>query len=406
MHRQRIWKILSPAFVAALLLVGGQSGSGDAATSAPAQNSSAPVSAYVKARDLGIHLGQLPTGRYDAITDVPGVLVGQITHNEGSGKLVPGKGPFRTGLTAIVPRRDVWHKKVIAAAWAFNGNGEMTGTWWVNESGFLEVPIVLTDTLNVGKVDDGVVSWMIKQYPEIGITDDVPLPVVAECDDSFLNDIQGRRNSQADVARALDDATSGPVAQGAVGAGTGMIAYSFKGGIGTASRVLPARAGGYTVGVLVNDNAEARSQLAIAGVPVGQEITDLEPKSGRPGDGSIIIVVATNAPLMHDALVRLAHHVFLGWARTGAVSRTGSGDLVIAFSTANVVPHYPKALTYSLTAMDLYRATPVFQGAVEATEEAVVNALLAAQTTVGRDGDTVYALPHDRLVQLMHRYGR
>ncbi|HLW38541.1 MAG TPA: P1 family peptidase, partial [Candidatus Eremiobacteraceae bacterium] len=232
---------------------------------------------FSKAPALGIHLGTLPHGTYDAITDVPGVLVGQLTHIEGSGKLIPGIGPVRTGVTAIIPRRDVWHRKVFAAAWAFNGNGEMTGISWVNESGFLEVPIVLTDSLNVGRVDDGVVSWMVKHYPQVGITDDVPLPVVAECDDSFLNDIQGRHDSPQDVISALDSAAGGPVAQGGVGAGTGMIAYEFKGGIGSASRVLPAKDGGYTVGVLVNDNAEARFNLAIAGVPIGQNIKDLLP---------------------------------------------------------------------------------------------------------------------------------
>jgi len=397
-----LWLIAFSAAVFAAVVEHELSARADA-TVAPAGARSGPFS---KAPALGIHLGLLEHGKYDAITDVPGVLVGQVTQIEGSGKLIPGKGPVRTGVTAIIPRHDVWHRKVEAAAWPFNGNGEMTGTAWVNESGFLEVPIVLTNSLNVGRVDDGVVSWMIRQYPAIGITDDVPLPVVAECDDDFLNDIQGRHSSPQDVINALDSAASGPVAQGGVGAGTGMISYLFKGGIGTASRVVSAKDGGYTVGVLVNNNAEARQNLTIGGVPVGQNIKGFLPASGTPGEGSIIFVIATNAPLLHDSLLRLAHHAALGWARTGAISRTGSGDLVIAFSTANTVPHYPQAATYPVTAMDLYHMNPLFQATVEATEEAVVNSLLAGQTMVGRDNNKVYGLPHDRLLQIMHRYGR
>ena len=361
---------------------------------------------YAKAPALGIKVGALAHGKYDAITDVPGVLVGQVTRIESAGNLVPGKGPVRAGVTAIIPRTDVWHRKVFAAAWPFNGNGEMTGTAWVAESGFLEVPIVLTDTLNVGRVDDGVVSWMIQHYPQVGIQDDVPLPVVAECDDSCLNDIQGRHASPQDVIDALNSARSGPVQQGGVGAGTGIIAYSFKGGIGTASRVVSAADGGYTVGVLVNDNAERRSNLTVAGVPVGENIGDLQPTQGKRTEGSIIFVVATNAPLLPDALKRLAHHVVLGWGRTGATSRTGSGDLVIAFSTANVIPHYPEKLTYPVTAFDLYHMNALFDATIEATDEAVLNALLAGQTMVGRDGNKVYGLPHDRLLRIMHRYGR
>ncbi|MDQ6781392.1 MAG: P1 family peptidase [Candidatus Eremiobacteraeota bacterium] len=361
---------------------------------------------YVKASALGITVGSLAHGKYDAITDVPGVLVGQVTKIQGDGTLVPGKGPVRAGVTAIIPRTDVWHRKVFAATWPFNGNGEMTGTAWITESGFLEVPIVLTDSLNVGRVDDGVVSWMIQHYPQIGIQDDVPLPVVAECDDSFLNDIQGRHASPQDVIDALNRARGGPVSQGGVGAGTGMIAYSFKGGIGTASRVVSAADGGYTVGVLVNDNAERRSSFTVAGVPVGENIRDLQPTEGKRTEGSIIFVVATNAPLLPDALKRLARHVVLGWGRTGATSRTGSGDLVIAFSTANVIPHYPDQLTYPVTAFDLYHMNALFDATIEATDEAVLNALLAGQTMVGRDGNKVYGLPHDRLLRIMHRYGR
>jgi D-aminopeptidase len=361
---------------------------------------------YVKAPALGIHIGWLAPGRYDAITDVAGVRVGQVTHIEGNGKLIPGVGPVRTGVTAVIPRTDVWHRKVFAAAWALNGNGEMTGTTWVNEAGWMEVPILLTNSLSVGRVDDGVVSWMIKHNSDIGITDDVPLPVVAECDDEWLNDMQGRHATADDAVTALDSAVGGPVAQGGVGGGTGMISFEFKGGIGTASRVLSAREGGYTVGVLVNSNTARRRELTVDGVPVGANISDLMPKDGSKGNGSIIIVVATDAPLLHDQLLRLAKRAALGLGRTGATARTGSGDLIIAFSTANVVPHYPEARTFSATILDQYHINPVFDATEDATEEAVINALLAGQTMVGRDGDTVYGLPHDRLLQIMHRYGR
>jgi D-aminopeptidase len=360
---------------------------------------------YVKAPALGIHIGRLSPGRYDAITDVAGVRVGQVTHITGSGKLVPGVGPVRTGVTAVLPRTDVWHRKVFAAAWALNGNGEMTGTTWVNEAGWMEVPVLLTDTLSVGRVDDGVVSWYLKQYPDVGIGDDVPLPVVAECDDQFLNDQQGRHNTAADAVAALDAATGGPVAQGGVGGGTGMVSFEFKGGIGTASRVLSSRDGGYTTGVLVNTNTARRDELTIDGVPVGANIQDLQPREPRAGNGSIIIVIATDAPLVHDQLERLAKRAALGLARTGATARTGSGDLIIAFSTANVVAHYPSARTATITVLDQYHINPLFDATEDATEEAVINALLAGQTTVGRDGDTVYGLPHDRLLQIMHRYG-
>lgn len=379
-----------------------------AAVTAAATASGGPYATsgpYVKAPALGIHIGRLQPGRFDAITDVAGVRVGHVTHATGSGKLVPGIGPVRTGVTAVLPRTDVWHRKVFAAAWALNGNGEMTGTTWINEAGWMEVPVLLTDTLSVGRVDDGVVSWYLRQYPDVGIGDDVPLPVVAECDDSFLNDQQGRHNTAADAVAALDSAAGGPVAQGGVGAGTGMVSFEFKGGIGTASRVLTARDGGYTTGVLVNTNTARRDELTIAGVPVGANIQDLQPREPKAGDGSVIIVIATDAPLLHDQLERLAKRAALGLARTGATARTGSGDLIIAFSTANVVPHYPQARTTTVTVLDQYHINSLFDATEDATEEAVVNALLAGQTTVGRDGDTVYGLPHDRLLQIMHRYG-
>ncbi|HME81508.1 MAG TPA: P1 family peptidase [Candidatus Eremiobacteraceae bacterium] len=375
-----------------------------ASPAAPAFQASGP---YTKAPGMGIHIGTLPPGANDAITDVAGVRVGQVTHIEGQGRLAPGIGPIRTGVTAIIPRTDIWHKRMYAAAWPLNGNGEMTGSLWINESGWLEVPIVLTDTLSVGRVDDGVISWMIKQYPGIGNTEDVPLPVVAEVNDAFLNDQAGRHNTPADVMRALDEATSGPVAQGGVGAGTGAVALAFKGGIGTASRVVSVADGGYTVGVLVNINTYGRRQdFAIDGVPVGAEIKDLQPVEPHPTEGSIIMIVATDAPLLHDQLLEICKRAALGYARTGGDSREGSGDLILAFSTADVVPYGEKALTYTPTAFDRGNINPLFIATIEATDEAIVNALLSAQTMTGRDGNTVYALPHDRVLEIMRRYGR
>lgn len=376
-----------------------------AAASTVPTGSYASSGPYVKAPALGIHIGRLQPGKFDAITDVDGVRVGHVTHVSGSGKLVPGVGPVRTGVTAVVPRTDVWHRKVFAAAWALNGNGEMTGTTWINEAGWMEVPVLLTDTLSVGRVDDGVVSWYLKKYPGVGIDDDVPLPVVAECDDAFLNDQQGRHNTAADAVAALDAAVGGQVAQGGVGAGTGMVSFEFKGGIGTASRVLTERDGGYTTGVLVNTNTGRRAELTVEGAPVGANIQDLQPREPKAGDGSVIIVIATDAPLLHDQLERLAKRAALGLARTGATARTGSGDLIIAFSTANVVPHYPDARTMTVTVLDQYHINTLFDATEDATEEAVINALLAGQTTVGRDGNTVYGLPHDRLLQILRRYG-
>lgn len=362
---------------------------------------------FAKAPALGIHIGAVSHGRYDAITDVPGVRVGHVTHISGSGRLVPGVGPVRTGVTAIVPRTDVWHRKVFAAAWALNGNGEMTGTTWLNEAGWLEEPILLTDTLSVGRVYDGVETWMIRHYPRVGITDDEPIPVVMEIADDTLNDQQGRHDTAEDAVAALDAASGGPVQQGAVGAGTGAISFEFKGGIGTASRILSAQDGGYTVGVLVNaNNAARREDLIIDGVPVGLEIRDLLPKTPFDSGRSIDVIVATNAPLLHDELLRLCKRAFLGLARDGWTSHMGSGDIVIAFSTANVIPHYPQGRTFQATVMDVQHMNPVIYATEDAAQEALINALLAARTVVGRDFDTAFALPHDRLLKILHRYGR
>jgi D-aminopeptidase len=405
------------AAVAAILVA---AGAGLAATSDPHAPDAA--AARHRIRDLGIVIGEMPPGPLNAITDVPGVRVGHVTIVKGDGRLRPGEGPARTGVTAILPHGgDLWRDKVPAATWVLNGTGEMTGSIWINTQGALEVPILLTNTMNIGRVMDGVVQYMLTRYPDIGIGDDVVAPTVAECDDSFLNDARGLHVSAADTVRAIEEATDGPVAEGAVGAGTGMMSYQFKGGIGTASRHLPPWDGAWTVGVLVNANMGRRRDFTVAGVPVGREITDLmpgEPSAAAGGgastggaaagggaapDGSIIIVVATDAPLDHLKLQRLAARAAVGLARTGTIVNHGSGDIVLAFSTGNRVPHYPKPLTYTLTVVADDHLDPLFRACEEATEESILNALAMATTTVGRDGNTAHALPLDRLVAIMKK---
>lgn len=370
----------------------------------PARAEGAPEP-RLRARELGIRIGSYPPGPLNAITDVTGVKVGHTTVITGEGPLKPGEGPARTGVTVIIPREDVWHKKVAAGSFVLNGTGEMTGLAWVAESGFLEYPIALTNTLNVPRVANGVISWMIKQYPGIGITDDTLTPVVAECDDSRLNDIQGRHVTETDVAKALDSASSGPVAEGTIGAGTGMVSYGFKGGIGSASRRLPDKEGGYTVGVLVNANHGRRPELVVSGVPVGRLYDPPAPvaQGNQAGlsEGSIIIVVATDAPLDGRQLTRLAKRAALGLARTGSTARHGSGDFILAFSTANVIPHYPAEGTYSLMHMADTHLNPLITATVEATEEAILNALTMATTVTGRDHYRIEAISIARLRTLL-----
>ena len=363
-----------------------------------------------RVRDLGIIIGQYPTGSQNAITDVAGVRVGQTTLIAGEGALVPGHGPVRTGVTVVIPRDDVWHKKVPAGSFVLNGTGEMTGLAWVSESGFLEYPIALTNTLNVPRVANGVMNWMIARYPEIGITDDTLTPVVAECDDGRLNDIQGRHVSEADVVKALDSASSGAVQEGTVGAGTGMVSYGFKGGIGTSSRRLPETEGSYTIGVLVNANHGRRPELVVGGVPVGRLYEAVPPvaQALSPGqsEGSIIVIIATDAPLDGRQLTRLAKRAALGLARTGSTARHGSGDFMLAFSTANVIPHYPKEPTFQQTHLADTHLNPLITATVEATEEAILNALTMATTVVGRDGHRVEAISLTRLRTILDRQAK
>ncbi len=357
-----------------------------------------------RARELGVPFDGMP-GPLDAITDVKGVEVGDTTLIRGEGKLVVGQGPVRTGVTVIFPRGRADADPVYAGWFSQNGNGEMTGTTWVEESGFLEGPIGITNTHSVGLVRDSIIAWSVKS----GRLAQQPwsLPVVAETWDGYLNDINGFHVQQADVFSALDTAKAGPVPEGNVGGGTGMVCYGFKGGDGTASRVLSADAGGYTVGVLVQCNCGRRPQLTIAGVPVGKLIPSasakamLEPEV-RGDVGSIIIVVATDAPLLPGQLKRLARRATMGLARTGSSSGNSSGDIFIAFSTANREAGKEPGPNSVLTVSN-QRISPLFQATVEATEEAIVNAMVGAQTMTGIDGHTIEALPHGKLTELIKR---
>jgi D-aminopeptidase len=369
---------------------------------------SPPAKPAIRARALGVPFDGTP-GKLNAITDVAGVEVGFTTLISGEGKLEVGKGPVRTGVTAIIPRgHNSLNDPVYAGTFSLNGNGEMTGTAWVEESGFLEGPVILTNTHSVGVARDAVIAWRLAH----GAADKTgywwSLPVVAETWDGWLNDINGFHVKAEDVAHALDTAKNGAVAEGSVGGGTGMICYEFKGGTGTASRVVPVAGGvgpgsSYTVGALVQANCGRRPLLTIAGVPIGKEI----PGSVYPKDtGSIIIVIATDAPLLPGQLKRLARRASLGLARTGSVSGNGSGDLFIAFSTANPGAADPAKPTHSVETVPNDRLDPIFEATVEAVEEAIVNALVDNQSMVGRDGHRVEALPHDRLRELLKKYHR
>jgi D-aminopeptidase len=357
-----------------------------------------------RARALGVPFDGTP-GLLDAITDVKGVEVGDTTLIRGEGKLITGQGPVRTGVTVVFPRGREDGDPVYAGWFSQNGNGEMTGTTWVEESGFLEGPVAITNTHSVGMVRDSIIAWFV-QNGRITLQP-WSLPVVAETWDGSLNDINGFHVHQADVFAALNTAKGGPVPEGNVGGGTGMVCYGFKGGDGTASRVLSADAGGYTVGVLVQCNCGRRPQLTIAGVPVGKLIPAAPDKAmadpEMKGDvGSIIIVVATDAPLLPTQLKRLARRATMGLARTGSSSGNSSGDIFIAFSTANRGADKEPGPNSVLTVSN-ERISPLFQATVEATEEAIVNAMVAAQTMTGIDGHTVEALPHDKLTELMKR---
>lgn len=359
-----------------------------------------------RARDLGIPFEGAP-GKFNAITDVAGVEVGMVTLIEGNGELKEGKGPVRTGVTAILPKGKKSIDRVFAAWFTLNGNGEMTGTTWVEESGGLGSPVMITNTHSVGVVRDAVIEYYMKRVDQSTYSGDVSLPVVAETWDGFLNDINGFHVKKEHAIRAIETAAGGPVKEGNVGGGTGMVAHQFKGGTGTSSRVLTTEQGGYTVGVLVQANYGRRALLSIAGVPVGKEIPDLLPVTGK-GDvdsGSIIVVLATDAPLLPHQLKRLARRVSLGIGVMGGRGGNSSGDIFIAFSTAN--PEVNKdAGIVRLDMLPNERINPLFEASAAATEEAIVNAMVAAETMVGINGNTVHAIPHDRLINALKKYNR
>jgi len=380
-----------------------------------------------RGRDLGIPFPG-KTGPNNSITDIPGIAVGHVTLIEGEGKLIPGKGPIRTGVTAILPRPKGNWDPVFAATFNLNGNGDMTGINWIKESGFLEGPILLTGTHSVGTVRDAAIQWQIKNGRNFVFT----YPIVAETFDA-LNDANGEHVKPLHALHALDNAKPGPVQEGAVGGGTGMGCNGFKGGIGTSSRVLTTEQGGYTIGVLVQCNYGG--DLRILGVPIRQEITDLracttlpQPLSrewtrgippcsatggaqnspGAPeleGRGSIIVIVATDAPLLPHQLERLTRRVGMGLGRLGSWAGNSSGDLFLAFSTANAGAANSEG-TPSLKMLPNDRIDPLFRATIDATEEAVVNAMLAAETMTGADGIRLFGLPGDRVVAALKKYNR
>lgn len=389
-----------------------------------------PAQTRPRARDLGVALPGTP-GPRNAITDVSGVAVGHTTLIEGSGRRVRGTGPIRTGVTAILPRGVAGPDSVFASWYRLNGNGEMTGVAWLEESGILDTPILITNTHSVGVVRDATIEWMLGHRPGFSFA----LPVVAETADGLLNDMNGFHVKPAHAFAALDGATSGPVAEGNVGGGTGMICHGFKGGIGTASRVVRFDAGGYTVGVLVQCNYGARQRLRVEGVAVGEQIPTSElglcftippdsttrfrgfiPACDAPGgrgpsgpfddgSGSIIVVTATDAPLLPHQLQRLTRRVALAIGRMGGLGEDSSGDIFVAFSTAN--PSIARTDTVvSLTMLPNAMMNPLFEATVQATEEAILNALVAAETMTGADGVRVPALPHDRLREILRAAGR
>jgi D-aminopeptidase len=369
-----------------------------------------------RARDLGI-LFDGRAGHFNAITDVPGVEVGHTTLIEGEGPLIKGKGPVRTGVTVLLPRA-MKFDPVFANWYTLNGNGDMTGTHWITESGFLETPILITNTGSVGIVRDAAWQWMDQHHYYSAFGNDFwyAYPVVAETWDGFMNDINGEHVKKEDVFAAFDNAKGGVVAEGSVGGGTGMICYSFKGGIGTASRVLPKSQGGYTVGVLVQCNHGSRYQLTIAGVPVGKELQDtlgliLDGKpvgissAPRQETGSIIVVVATDAPLLPNQLKRIAQRVPLGITRTGGIGGNGSGDIFIAFSTANPEAFSNDSVsTVSFLPNDLIN--PLFEATIQATEESIINALVAGKTMSGINGNKVFGMPVETVLKILKKFNR
>ena len=369
-------------------------------------------------RELGFSIGHVPTGRYNAITDVPGVRVGHTTLIEGEGPLVVGEGPVRTGVTAVIPHPDIFHNRVIAGSFVLNGAGEVSGLTQVAEWGLLETPILLTNTLAVGKVSDAAVKWMTRHFPGIGTDYDVIIPLVGECDDSWLNDAVGRHVRSEHVYRAIEQASDGPVREGSVGAGTGLITCDFKAGIGTSSRRVTlgqnAAVRTYTLGILVQSNFGVMRSLRIDGVPVGELLEpELTAQRRLKNAGSIIVIVATDAPLLSSQLVRLCKRAALGIGRVGSFAAHGSGEIIVGFSTANKVPRVgPNSgadsgrdftMTASIEVLLDEACDGLYEAIVECTEEAIINSLCMADEMTGPAGHVAPALPLDRLAPILRR---
>lgn len=366
-----------------------------------------------RARDIGVPFVGT-TGAFNAITDVQGIEVGYSTIISGSGKNVVGQGPIRTGVTAIFPRGKANKFSPVYANWySLNGNGEMTGTTWVTESGFLETPIMITNTNSVGVVRDAVLKWYVDTDWYSGENWWYTYPVVAETYDGFLNDIYGFHVKEENVLEAIKNASGGKIAEGNVGGGTGMMCLGFKGGTGTSSRVITVNDSVYTVGAIVQANFGAKKNLSIAGVPVGRELKDTlndvyntPPQSRRQeGDGSIIVIVATDAPLLPHQLKRIAQRIPLGVGIVGGRGSNGSGDIFLAFSTANENA-FDREKTTKVETLSNDRVTPLFEATVQSVEEAIINAMIAAETMEGINGNKAYALPHDLLIDLLKKYNR
>jgi D-aminopeptidase len=363
-----------------------------------------PAGTRCRARDLGIALGRFKAGRWNAITDVAGVKVGHSTIIRGApGPLVPGRGPVRTGVTAILPNpANVFEERVVGGGFILNGAGEVSGLTQLMEWGLIETPIFLTNTLSVGAVSDAAVKWMVERFPGIGAEHDVIIPLVGECDDSWLNDVAGRHVHEEHVAEALRTASDGPVPEGNVGGGTGMITCDFKAGIGTSSRKLPEALGGYTVGVLVMSNFGVMRQLRVGGLPVGEVLEARYREIPRRGQdyGSIIAVIATDAPLITHQLNRLAKRAALGVGRVGSTAMHGSGEIVLAFSTANQVPRETRKMVYRMKILLDARLDPLYEACIDATEEAILNALCMARDMEGANGNVCKAMPLDDVREL------
>lgn len=360
----------------------------------------------VRARDLGIVTGEMPTGPLNAITDVAGVRVGHATIIRGAGPLKKGEGPVRTGVTAVLPHARIWRAPVLAATHTLNGDGEVTGVHWIRDLETLAHPVLITNTASVGAVHEAAIAYSVERFGGGSY-----LPVVGETWDGRLNDIDGFHVGRQHVFEALDGAADGPVAEGNVGGGTGMVCYEFKGGIGTSSRRLAGSDGGYTVGVLLQANFGRRGTLTIDGVPVGAEIprpahAALDVHQDGRRAGSVIVVIATDAPVSSRQLERVARRATIGLARTGTWGAGGSGDIFVAFSTANRFERDVAPAERTIRWHDPGRMDPIFQAAVEAVEEAVLNALMKAETMTGIDDRTVEALPYDRLRDALQKYGR